>query len=104
MLRERPILRQYRGPQAADAATPATGGEDLSDLIAQADVLRRLLGYELWIDLTVLCDGNDPRDLNRRGLVWLIGQFGVMQREGRRHISACRRPRQLPLLGGAIDG
>lgn len=84
-MRERPILRQYRGPAAAAAAVPATGGEDLSDLIAQADVLRQLLGYERWADLAPLCDGNDPKDLNRRGLVWLIGQLGAMQREGRRH-------------------
>ncbi|MBW4486108.1 MAG: hypothetical protein KME14_26595 [Tildeniella torsiva UHER 1998/13D] len=84
-MRERPILRQYRGPAVAAAAAPATGGEDLSDFIAEADALRQSLGYKRWADLTPLCDGTDPKDLDRRGLVKLIGQLGVMQREGRRH-------------------
>lgn len=84
MLKERPILRQYRGPAvAAAAAPPATGGENLGDLIAQADALRHSLGYT-WSDLTSLC-GEDSKTLDRRGLVKLIGQLGAIQREGRSH-------------------
>lgn len=83
-MRERPILREYRGPQAAAAAAQATGGENLGDLIAQADALRHSLGYQRWADLTPLC-GEDPKTLDQRGLVRLIGQLGSMQREGRGH-------------------
>lgn len=94
MLKERPILRQYRGPAVAAAtAPPSTGGEDLSELIAQADALRRSLVYT-WSDLTSLC-GEDSKTLDRRGLVRLIGLLGTIQRQG---------PGQLPLPGGAIDG
>lgn len=82
-MRERPILAQYRGPTTAPAAAPATGGEDLTDLIVQADVLRRLLSYS-WADLSSMC-GEDSKTLDRRGLVKLIGTLGAMQREGRRH-------------------
>jgi len=85
MLRERPILAQYRGPADAPAAAPSTGGENLGDLIAQADVLRLELGYQRWADLVPLCDGEDPKALDRRGLVKLIGTLGAMQREGRHH-------------------
>ncbi|MBD1917431.1 MULTISPECIES: hypothetical protein [Cyanophyceae] len=82
----RPILRQNRGPATAPAADPpATGGDNLGVLIAQADALRKVLGYQRWADLTSLCDGNDPKTLDQRGLVKLIGQLGAMQREGRRH-------------------
>ncbi len=81
---ERPIRAQYRGPAAAAAATPATGGENLGPLIAQADALRQTLGYERWADLTPLCDGDDPKTLDRRGLVRLIGALGSLQR-GQRH-------------------
>jgi len=85
-MRERPILRQYRGPQVAAApAAPATGGEDLTDLIVQADVLRLQLGYQRWADLMPLCNDHDPKTLDRRGLVRLVGQLGAMKREGRRH-------------------
>ncbi|WP_035990253.1 hypothetical protein [Leptolyngbya sp. KIOST-1] len=80
-MRERPILRQNRGPQQATANPTATGGEYLGDLIVQADVLRLELGYQRWADLKPLCDGNDPRTLNRRGLVWLIGQLGLQKRQ-----------------------
>lgn len=84
-MRERPILRNYRGPSLAAAAVPATGGEYLGVLIGQADALRQSLGYQRWADLAPLCDGEDPKALDRRGLVKLIGQLGAMQREGRRH-------------------
>lgn len=84
-MRERPILREYRGPAVAAAAAPATGGEYLGNLIAQADALRRSLGYQRWADLTPLCDGDDPKTLDQRGLVKLIGQLGTMQRESLSH-------------------
>lgn len=81
MLRERPILREYRGPHAAPvAAAPATGGDDLSELIAQADTLRHSLGYT-WADLSNLC-GEDSKTLDRRGLVRLIGKLGAAQPVG----------------------
>ncbi|MBD2107409.1 hypothetical protein [Nodosilinea sp. FACHB-13] len=80
-MRERPILAQYRGPAAAPAATPATGGDNLGDLIAQVDSLRHSLSYT-WADLTSLC-GEDSKTLDRRGLVKLIGDLGAIQREQR---------------------
>ena len=63
-----------------DAPPPATGGEDLSSFIAEADGLRILLGFARWSDLAPLCDGADPKDLDRRGLVKLIGDLGAMYR------------------------
>lgn len=85
MLKERPIPRQYRGPAAGAAAAPATGGDNLEELIGQADALRQALGYQRWADLSPLCDGEDPKTLDQRGLVRLIGQLGSMQR-GQRHV------------------
>ncbi|MGG6237210.1 hypothetical protein ACQ4N7_01115 [Nodosilinea sp. AN01ver1] len=80
-MRERPILRKNRGPQQATATPASTGGEYLGDLIAQADVLRLELGYQRWADLKPMCGGEDPRTLNRRGLVQLIGQLGLQKRQ-----------------------
>lgn len=83
-MHSRPILRQYRGPAEAPAVVvPSTGGDNLGDLITQADILRQALGYT-WADLTSLC-GEDSKTLDQRGLVKLIGQLGSMQREGRRY-------------------
>ncbi|MGB3309972.1 MAG: hypothetical protein WBG32_14600 [Nodosilinea sp.] len=80
-MRDRPILAKHRGPTTATSTIPATGGEDLTPLILEADVLRIQLGYQRWADLKPLCNGQDPKTLDRRALVSLIGLLGKEQRE-----------------------
>ncbi|MGB3201920.1 MAG: hypothetical protein WBA99_13530, partial [Nodosilinea sp.] len=68
MLRERPIRRNYRGPAAAAAAHPSTGGENLGHLIAEVDGLRISLGYSRWSHLQPWCDDGSPLTTDGGGL------------------------------------
>lgn len=87
MPKERPIKRGQQGPAVAIDVELATGGEDLSVFIAEADALRLALGFARWADLAPLCDGTDPKDLDRRGLVKLIGDLGQLQKQGQRPLA-----------------
>lgn len=77
-MRERPIPRQYRGPAVAAAATPATGGDNLGDLIAQADALRHSLGYPRFSSLAPWCDDGKPLTTDADGLELLIERLCIV--------------------------
>lgn len=78
MLRERPILAQYRGPAVAAAAAPAIGGDNLGPLIAEADVLRRQLGYPRFSSLKAWCDDGQPLTTDADGLELMIERLCIV--------------------------
>jgi hypothetical protein len=75
---DRPITRHYRGPAAAAAFCPGLGGENLSDLIAEVDILREELGYGRWAHLSPWCDTGDPGTTDRGGLERLIERLAIV--------------------------
>lgn len=58
--------------QLPPAGPPSTGGEYLGELIAKVDALRSALGFARWADLAYLCNGADPKTLNKGELVVLL--------------------------------
>lgn len=78
MLRERPIRAQYRGPATAAAVTPATGGDNLGLLIAEADALRLHLGYPRFSSLAAWCDDGKPLTTDADGLELMIERLCIV--------------------------
>lgn len=78
---DRPILRPRPPAPTGPDPAPATGGDDLTPLIVQADILRIALEYSRWDDLRPHCNGADPKTLDRGELVQLI----VALRQLKRH-------------------
>lgn len=78
MLNQRPIRAQYRGPATAAAVTPATGGDNLGPLIAEAEVLRFELGYPRFSSLAPWCDDGKPLTTDANGLELMIERLCIV--------------------------
>lgn len=77
-MHNRPIRRQYRGPQTATSRPPATGGEYLGELIAEVDALRQELGFSRWSHLRPWCDAGDPTTTDGDGLERLLERLTIV--------------------------
>ena len=77
-MQSRPIHRNYRGPTTAAGTAPATGGEDLGHLIAEADALRYELGYPRFSSLKHWCDDGQPLTTNADGLELMIERLCIV--------------------------
>lgn len=62
----------YCPPTAATAATVATGGDRLDDLIAEIDILKDELGLGRWCNLATWCSDTDPGSCDGSALDGLL--------------------------------
>ncbi|HSP30459.1 MAG TPA: hypothetical protein VLO13_00335 [Halomonas sp.] len=75
---ERPIRAAHLGPRLATATTPATGGDNLGPLIAEADALRLALGYPRFSSLKAWCDDGQPLTTDADGLELMVERLCIV--------------------------
>lgn len=76
-MHSRPIPRHHRGPYTATTTAPSTGGDNLGQLIAQADALRIELGYPRFSSLKTWCDDGQPLTTDADGLELMIERLCI---------------------------
>jgi hypothetical protein len=78
MLKEKPIKRTQLGPYGATADNSPTGGDDLSDLIAEAQALQKALGFSRFEGMWPWCDDGAPDTADRWGLECLVERLCIL--------------------------